>query len=46
MDCMHEPCTCRDLTEDGFCSEPCRMGTGVGPFCSCGHADCEASPVG
>jgi len=46
MECSHEPCTCRVVEPGQFCSESCGLGTHIGPFCGCGHAECEASPVG
>jgi len=46
MECFHEPCTCRVEEVGQFCSESCGLGIGNSPFCGCGHATCEASPVG
>jgi hypothetical protein len=46
MKCAHEQCTCRVEAAGGFCSQPCGLGTQTGPFCGCGHANCESSPVG
>jgi hypothetical protein len=44
MECAHEPCTCQVTDGQTFCSEPCGLGTATGPYCSCNHAECEASP--
>ncbi len=46
MECAHDPCTCRVEAGGGFCSEVCGLGSVSGPFCGCGHAACETSPVG
>ncbi len=46
MKCTHEPCTCRVASAGDFCSEACGLGAHGTPFCGCGHAECEASPVG
>jgi hypothetical protein len=46
MECSHEPCTCRVVEAGQFCSESCGLGTQTGPFCGCGHAECQATRVG
>jgi len=46
MECSHEPCTCRVVEAGQFCSESCGLGTHTGPFCGCGHAECQATRVG
>lgn len=45
MECSHQPCTCQVGELGQFCSESCRLGLEGGPFCGCGHPDCEASPM-
>jgi len=46
MECSHEPCTCQVSEAGQFCGEACGLGMDRGPFCNCGHPQCEASPVG
>lgn len=44
MECAHEVCTCQLGSGEEFCSDACSTNMGDGPYCGCGHAECESSP--
>jgi hypothetical protein len=44
MECFHESCTCQVTVHSSFCSTACETGSSEGPYCLCGHAECETSP--
>jgi hypothetical protein len=46
MLCNHAACSCQVLDGSQFCGDNCRAGAGSGAFCSCEHAECEASLAG
>lgn len=43
MECAHPPCTCLEVTHDGYCSEHCQAAADDELQCNCGHDDCDGS---